>query len=154
MIEIHIGTRPHDTSILIDGVDISGAVRSIQIEQSAGDSFAQVLLDLAMIDVTALDAVAPEYALTNATREALESMGWTPPSEKRTIPVPLLTEDPLSEAQRKVVSLLTPKEIAHVRAAIANWRPDSATFALYGVTFTIAKARLALDELDSAKSPE
>lgn len=74
--------RPSIAKIEIDGVDISNAIRSFTLTHGYGQH--PVLeLELALIDVTTLDAPEAEYLLTSATRDALLAMGWTPPAAEQ-----------------------------------------------------------------------
>lgn len=66
--------------IVVDGTDISDAVRAVTTEGSFGN-VAKVTLDLDVIDVTTLDAKDTEVYIPEATAAALVALGWTPPDD-------------------------------------------------------------------------
>lgn len=74
--------RPSRAKIEIDGVDISNAVRSFTLTHGYGEH-PRLELELAMVDITSLDAPEAEYLLTARTRDALLAMGWTPPAAEQ-----------------------------------------------------------------------
>lgn len=66
--------------VSIDGHDISNAVRSIRFDGEAGMR-PRVTLDLHIRDVTTVSSKDTELLIPDATREALITLGWTPPTE-------------------------------------------------------------------------
>ena len=65
--------------VLVDGVDISPAVVSANVDVQAGQR-PRLIVELAgyVADVEAEDA---DLVIPERTREALERLGWTPPAQ-------------------------------------------------------------------------
>lgn len=66
--------------VSIDGHDISKAVRSIRFDGESG-MHPRVTLDLHIYDVTTVSSKDTELLIPDATREALITLGWAPPTE-------------------------------------------------------------------------
>lgn len=77
--EIEIDGPGHGR-IVLDGHDVSGAVRGFQITAGVGD-ITRLVLDLNVLDVTRLDSEQTEIMIPDATRDALIALGWTPPAQ-------------------------------------------------------------------------
>lgn len=79
MNKLEISLKEKGATISLNGANISTAVRGMTIECHV-NSYPQVELELALIDVTTVGSLEAEYLLTSATRDALLAMGWTPPA--------------------------------------------------------------------------
>lgn len=71
-------TTPGHARVLLDGHDISHAVRAMTWEFEV-DHVPQLILDLPIHDITSLDSEDTEILIPDDTREALIKLGWTPP---------------------------------------------------------------------------
>lgn len=71
-------TTPDHARVLVDGHDISHAVRAVTWESEVGHR-PRLLLDLDVYDVTSLSSQDTEIRIPDDTRDALIKLGWTPP---------------------------------------------------------------------------
>lgn len=67
------------TKIYVDGVDMSNAVRSVQVNANCQDAV-RAVIEVLPIDVE-FECVVPEIA--PASRDLLIRLGWTPPEHER-----------------------------------------------------------------------
>lgn len=67
-----------DRQIILDGQDITGAVRRVSVETD-GLLPPQVWLDLNIHEVTRLDSEHAEVLIPGNVVETLIALGWTPP---------------------------------------------------------------------------
>lgn len=79
-----LSVRTHnvaDSTLVLDGFDISSAVVGYTIRHSVG-AVPQVELDLAVFEVDAgFEGQRMGVLISNATRDLLIRCGWTPPSD-------------------------------------------------------------------------
>lgn len=67
--------------VILDGTDVSGAVRRLTVRAKAGRP-SDIELDLSVVDVTRIDSDHAQVLNPPATRDALVTLGWTPPPEQ------------------------------------------------------------------------
>lgn len=67
--------------VVVDGQDITSAVRSLSIHAEPGAAFPRAVLDLNIIDATAFSSPDTELLLPDAVAATLVALGWTPPEE-------------------------------------------------------------------------
>lgn len=82
-IQITPGVPVADSHVVIDGHDISTAVRRVTVDMDCADAVPEVRLSLAFVEVTSFAAAEAEVILDEPTREALIALGWTPPPEDK-----------------------------------------------------------------------
>ncbi|WP_028192937.1 hypothetical protein [Salinispora pacifica] len=66
--------------VILDGTDVSGAVRRLTVRAEAG-CLPDIELDLSIVDATRIDSDHAQMLIPPATRDALVTLGWTPPLE-------------------------------------------------------------------------
>lgn len=74
------GTGTGNSSIHLDGRDISKGVREVDFHGAVGEADT-VNLELIVFDGTRIDSDEAEVIIPDETRKALEALGWTPPEE-------------------------------------------------------------------------
>jgi len=72
------GTRGR---VLVDGIDISSAVRSVTLDGHAWE-IPRVTLELEIHDITTISSSEAELLIPEATASALEALGWMPPTDE------------------------------------------------------------------------
>lgn len=83
-VRITVGDPPRRTRVILDGVDVSDAVRGLRFAQESGE-FPTLLLDLPVCPAegreTIVEGAATEVLIPEATAELLIRAGWTPPGD-------------------------------------------------------------------------
>ena len=79
-IKIKLGELGFDSTIELDGTDLSHAVRRIDVSAQPGN-LTQVTLDLGVVEVQRLDAEKADVLIPDDAKDALIALGWTPPQE-------------------------------------------------------------------------
>ena len=69
--------------VVVNGMDISSAVRGLRWESEVG-SVPRMTLDLHLFDVTTVGSPETEIVVPIATRDTLIALGWTPPDSHTT----------------------------------------------------------------------
>jgi hypothetical protein len=80
-----LGDRPWMKRILVDGQDISSAVRGV-ILKSRVDELDTVLLELHVVEGTGMESGDARVMIPPQTHDALVALGWTPPGQGVTVP--------------------------------------------------------------------
>ncbi len=74
-----VETNGRDGKVLVDGHDISKAVRGLRIDVEAGYPM-EVTLDLVVLKASEIDSEGAKIAMPEATERLLIEAGWTPPA--------------------------------------------------------------------------
>lgn len=72
--------RGPGSRVTIAGHDITNAVHALTVSAEVG-RIPTITLDLAVVDVTSLDADHTQILIPDHTRHALIALGWTPPGQ-------------------------------------------------------------------------
>lgn len=70
----------HNTRVTLDGTEVSRGLSGLTLQADAGD-IPRLTLDLCMLDITKVGGQM-EILLSDATRELLVELGWTPPANE------------------------------------------------------------------------
>ncbi|MER6942506.1 hypothetical protein ABT294_00660 [Nonomuraea sp. NPDC000554] len=63
----------------VDGQDLSRGVRSLQMSLDPGDA-PRIELEMGIVEVEQMEFETPHLYISDATRDALVALGWTPPA--------------------------------------------------------------------------
>lgn len=92
MTDLKITQTSRDIKIELDGLDISKAVRQIDIEANAWDRRTMVRLDLAIDQIEVSALAEPDVTIMVSIRpeaeEALQALGWIKTSDSTSYRIP------------------------------------------------------------------